>query len=478
MIIKEKNTLIILIIIFFGIFFRIYNLNFENLWHDEILSFWIADPSISFFETLDRHNELEQVPILFNLILKYFYKVFGYNVYLGRYLSCFFGIISLFICYLLSLQFKNTNSSIFFISLISFNIFLIKYSQELRVYSLMTLLIILSLYFLFKLFDREQNNFDYFCFTVFLFLAILSHPFSIIILISIICLSIIRKIFYQENLNKLNISLCIILALSIFYYFLYFINLNELTPWIPQINLKFFTNLFFSKFFGSRLLGLLHLVTLIYFIFIFRNDLITSKKFMVLILIIFFSYFLPLVFSLMFKPILIERYVMYLIIPILLIISFSIYNIEKIILRNSLIIIFILLTFSNFVTEDTFKQIFQNIEKKKPDFHSTLSKIEESDNKYFIIKKVINKTSGKIKFNSYIDLSLNKYVHKYILKNNFKLNLLSKHELDSLNINIFWIICYKDIDISKCEFPYNEDDYTIKESIDFKRINLKKIYLR
>ena len=124
---KEKNTIIILTIFLLGIFFRLYNLNFEDLWHDEILSFWIADPSISFFETLSRHNQLEQVPILFNLTLKYFYKIFGYNVYLGRYLPCFFGIISLIFCYLLSLEFKNNNSSIFFITLISFNIFLIKY---------------------------------------------------------------------------------------------------------------------------------------------------------------------------------------------------------------------------------------------------------------------------------------------------------------------------------------------------------------
>ena len=36
---KEKNTIIILTIFFLGIFFRLYNLNFEDLWHDEILSF-------------------------------------------------------------------------------------------------------------------------------------------------------------------------------------------------------------------------------------------------------------------------------------------------------------------------------------------------------------------------------------------------------------------------------------------------------
>jgi len=478
MMLKEKNTIIVLIIFFLGIVFRIYNLNFEDLWHDEILSFWIADPSISFFETLSRHNQLEQVPILFNLTLKYFYKIFGYNVYFGRYLPCFFGIISLIFCYLLSLEFKNNNSAIFFITLISFNIFLIKYSQELRVYSLMTLLIILALYFLFKLLNKKQSKLNYFFFTTFLFLAILSHPFSIIVLISIICLSTIHIIFYKKNLKKLNISLFLILVLTVIYYFLYFINLNELTSWIPQVDIKFFTNLFFSKFFGSRMLGLLHLVALIYFIFKFRKNLIASEKFLILVLVIIFSYSLPLIFSLIFKPLLIERYVMYLIVPILLIISNSIYNLEKIFLKNSLIAIFIILTFANFITENTFKQTFQKIDKQKPDFNSTLSKIEKSGNKYFTIKKILPTQNEKIKFNSYIDLALNKYVEQYISNNNFKLNLISQDKIDFSNIKEFWIICYKDVDTSKCEVPYEKDEYLVKENIDFIRINLKKIYLR
>ena len=478
MILREKNTIIILTIFILGIFFRLYNLNFEDLWHDEILSFWIADPSVSFLETLNRHNELEQVPILFNLILKYFYKIFGYHVYLGRYLSCFFGIISMIFCYLLYLQFKNSNGSIFFITLISFNIFLIKYSQELRVYSLMTLLIILSLYFLFKILNKKQDKLNYFLLMLFLFLAILSHPFSIIILISVICLSLIRITFYKENLKKLNISLFSILILSVIYYFLYFINLNELTSWIPQVDIKFFTNLFFSKFFGSRILGLLHLIALIFFIFRFRKDLITSEKFLILVLIIIFSYSLPLIFSLIFKPLLIERYVMYLIAPILLVICNAIYNLEKIFLRNFLISIFIFLTFANFVTEDTFKQIFQKIDRQKPNFYSVLSKIEESNNKYFIIKKTLAKNNEKMKFNSYIDLALNKYVEQYISNNNFKLNLLSKDKIEFSNINEFWIICYKDVDTSKCEVPYEKNQYLVKDNIDFIRINLKKIYLR
>ena len=195
-------------------------------------------------------------------------------------------------------------------------------------------------------------------------------------------------------------------------------------------------------------------------------------------MIIIFSYSLPLLFSLIFKPLLIERYIMYLIIPILLIISFYIFTLEKIFLRNSLIAIFIFLTFANFITEDTFKQTFQKIDKQKPDFYSAFSKIEKSNNKYFIVKKTLPKNKEKIKFNFYIDLALNKYVEQYISNNNFKLKLLSLDKIDFVNINEFWIICYKDVDTSQCEVPFEKDKYLVKDNIDFIRINLKKIYLR
>ena len=34
-----------------GATLRIYNLNYENFWLDEILTFWISDPSISINES-------------------------------------------------------------------------------------------------------------------------------------------------------------------------------------------------------------------------------------------------------------------------------------------------------------------------------------------------------------------------------------------------------------------------------------------
>ena len=48
----NKSVFFITFTIFvFGIFMRVYNINYENFWFDEILSFWIADPTISFMDS-------------------------------------------------------------------------------------------------------------------------------------------------------------------------------------------------------------------------------------------------------------------------------------------------------------------------------------------------------------------------------------------------------------------------------------------
>ena len=52
----KKNYLLFffLIIIVLGSFLRVYNINYDDLWSDEIVSFWLSDPSITFKETLKR----------------------------------------------------------------------------------------------------------------------------------------------------------------------------------------------------------------------------------------------------------------------------------------------------------------------------------------------------------------------------------------------------------------------------------------
>jgi len=63
------STLLIFLLLALGVTFRLYNINFDNLWVDEILSFWIANPDFDFKESYLNHKSAEKIPFLFNFIL-------------------------------------------------------------------------------------------------------------------------------------------------------------------------------------------------------------------------------------------------------------------------------------------------------------------------------------------------------------------------------------------------------------------------
>ena len=71
MVIKKNKLNILLFGIFiFGAILRSYNVNFNDLWSDEMVSFWVSDPSISFKETLLRLFSSNWM-VVYEISLKY-----------------------------------------------------------------------------------------------------------------------------------------------------------------------------------------------------------------------------------------------------------------------------------------------------------------------------------------------------------------------------------------------------------------------
>ena len=281
--IKNLNKLFFSLLffsLFFGILFRSYNLNYDNLWFDEIVSFWVSDPTISFKESFERHQIAEATPFFWNLLLKIFHKLFVYEPSVGRYLSCLIGILSCFSLAYLSRILKKDNSYILTFFLICFNVFLIKYSQELRVYSLIFFLSTINLIFFFRLIESHKTKinilFNLSFFLIFQTLIILTHPFCLIIFFSIILFSCISFLIFKKNYKYLNISIIIITIFNLIYIPIYVKNLNFYSSWITQPELSFYTNFYFSKFFGSRLVGLIHLIILLSLIIKFRKKFLSE----------------------------------------------------------------------------------------------------------------------------------------------------------------------------------------------------------
>ena len=432
-----------------GVLFRIYNLNYDHLWFDEIVTFWVSDPNLLISESYARVKETESTPFFYYFLLKVCHQLFGYTPEVGRYFSAIFGILSILTLGYLAKQISNNKSFLLVIYLTSLNIFLISYSQEMRVYIFTFFLSTLNLIFFYKLINNtEKRNFLYlilFCF--FQILNIYSFPFTLIIFLSIIAYIIYQYIFFKKRYYEINISI-IVVSIFLIFFIPYYLSASELyVGWIMQPDIKFYTNFYFSKFFGSRLMGIVHLSLLIYLILKFKKTIFTkdSKK-LVLLFIIFLSYFLPLTYGYIFKPIIFPRYIIFVLIPIILLISILIFEIKNKLIKNFLIIIIVFLNLGNHYSEATFKQFIDKRNFFKPDFKSMINLIYQSPEKNFTLDLPLSATQG-----NNINNAIGSYIERESQDINSKIKFINKKQFINSNKKTVWVVCLTTVTKNKCE---------------------------
>ena len=445
MVIQKSNLLNKYIIFFFliflfGVLLRVYNLNFEDYWFDEQAGFWVADPSISFSETLERSKELDRgTHLVFNLILKTFFYVLGYDPSIGRILPLIFGVLSIPALSYLSFQINNNKSFLLTAIISSINFYLISYSQETRLYSLVFLVSILNIIFFFKIYDLKDLNKSKFLFSIlyilFTVLGTCLHIFFFIIIFSQIIFLLVNYIFKKRTI--LFEIFIIFISICIYLFFMFdslLLQMGIKEFWIQQVSLEFFYNFFFSRFFGSKIMGLIYLIILLYLIYSNRVSIFKyNSKFLLLIFILFFSYFIPLVYSIFQKPILIDRYIIFILVPIIILISNLLLNENN--TKKRYIILFIIL--SSTITNN-YIEIFER-EISKPEFSKSLINISNSEDKSVIIKAGDELTEK---------LTIN-YVKNIKISKDNNINFLKSSD-DLSNLGKLWFVCYQPINGFDC----------------------------
>ena len=465
----KNEILFVTLIILFGLFLRGYNINFNDFWSDEMISFYLSNPDINFSETIKLIFE-SNLMVSYELTLKFFHKIFGYNFEYSRYLTLSLSIISIFYFYKLIKNNKNYHSALLGLILLSINIYHIRYSIELRSYMLTFLLaiILLNLIFYQGKIREFKNFFSYLLIFIISFFMLFSHAFSIIVILSInFYIFLIWTI--KKNFSKNNNLLFLTTSMSSLLFILIYINNISHTPyWIPEFKNSFFTNYYFSSFFGSRILGLLHLIILIYLIMIQFNKVV--KKFNIelfLIILILLTYIIPISYSFIFKPILIDRYIFFVLIPILYLISTLSFDLKSIYKKYTFIFLLVAPSFLNHFSENTFKQFYTNIYPSKPEVGKSLEHIVKNNNLNYSIVLIENNPH---KINFIYENYLKKYSKK-IDKNLMYLNYANNSELpDNL-----WLIYFTDITNEKFVKPIEFKDYMIKSNKMFNHLELYQL---
>ena len=477
MLIKNINIKIIPILLIFllAIVLRIYNINYEDFWTDEIFAFYTSEPGISFKETLIRTLD-SNFNCLFDFFLKVFHSLFVYDIHISRFLPFIISIFTLILFSLLLSKITSYPSLIFGLYILSINIFHIRYSIEVRSYILTFLLVIFFIYLNFK---NENDEYKYSITRLTLIiltsvLMLLSHAFTILILGSLIVYKFI-KIYKYKKINNKEVFLILGLAsISLLYLFVYLpINMKfadqliGLSPhWIKQVKFSFYSNFFFSQYFGSRILGLVYLLSLIFLIIKFKGIMLKNLNiYTFFVIIIICSYSIPLVYGYLFGPILIGRYIMFVLIPIICLLSHFIFLINHKIIKYFLIILICLTTTLNHLLfENTFKQFYKNVYYTKPQIRDSLKTINESDVKYFSLKKIDAKEKN-------LNEAYENYIIKYLEKMKFEINYFN-YQISNNTHDKFWIVDIRDAYKEDLALSRNFNDYQIAQKKYFNSLEL------
>jgi len=153
----------------------------ESLRLDESQSLW--QTSYSPKEILHIVGQDVHVP-LYHLTLHYWELLFGNNVVAARVLSLVFFLASIPMLYLLGLRaYEHRGVALFATALFSLSPFMNWYGNEVRMYSLLTLLAILSHYFFLGLY-KHGDRVSYVGFGIATLLGVFTHYFFLIIVAS------------------------------------------------------------------------------------------------------------------------------------------------------------------------------------------------------------------------------------------------------------------------------------------------------
>lgn len=187
---------LLFVLLALGTFIRFYNLTYTSLWLDEIYSMKAATITASILDVYE--NSKHDQPPLFFILLQTWFKIFGYSDYVGRALTCIFGILGILSIYFLGKEAKNQEVGLFAAFVTTVNWFHVGISIEMRFYALVFLLSTLS--FLFFIKSLKNSNISnlawYVVFTSFL---LNTHYFGMVLFITQLLIFICYVIFFRKS---------------------------------------------------------------------------------------------------------------------------------------------------------------------------------------------------------------------------------------------------------------------------------------
>lgn len=381
-----KEHWILLLILFIGSLLRLYKLDFQSPWIDEIFSLRHTNSEKSYSEIYQFLKDNDPHPPLYYWSLKAFGDIFGHSIFTARLFSSIIGILGIVMLYKLAKEVFNTKTAIISVALLSVNFFHINYSQEIRMYSMMFLTTTASFYFLVR-FIKASSIKNMLSYALFSTLMIYVQFFSLFTLFAqyIILLYFIFVPFKNSSFKFFRQTffaglITLLLYIPVIPIFIQTFNMKSIWIKLPQTD--FMSNII-NDFFGQSEFAVWIIVLgIILYIFSLSSNKNTEIKispenkisfsFFLFSIWILVTILIPLISSYVNLPMIVNRYFINILPPIIIISAAGLNKIKNETIKIVVLLFFI--TFSiiqlvyindyyNKVTKTQFREITNEIKK-------------------------------------------------------------------------------------------------------------------
>jgi mannosyltransferase len=309
---KEKiNAIILVAITLLGLALRLYHLDFQSLWYDELHSIVPTNPENSLASIIE-YCKIDQPPAFF-IYLYSFFHVFGYNEIIGRLASVILGVISIPVMYSLGREVRGHKAGLFAALLTSLNYMHIYYSQELRFYTMAFLFTALSFLFLIRAF--RSNRFLHFAaYVVFTSALLYTHYYGLVIYGVQVLVFIMLSLYSRQRKFIVAglVSGMLVIGLFLPWIPVVLSDLQIASFWIRMPEPTFIADYFYYYFGKDAIVSAIFIVLIWFFVrgHTTRDNASVDNRAvsMVLIFWLVFSYLIPYIKSLIGPPMLYVRY--------------------------------------------------------------------------------------------------------------------------------------------------------------------------
>lgn len=214
---RYVNGVFLIIVVFAVIFLRLHLLAERSLWLDEALSIIQASYPVGdiWAYTVFQYHELFEIHLPIYFIILHFCSVFGMSEFVIRLPSVIFGLAAFPVLYLTTKRLYNSKVAKIACLILAFSWLHIRYSQEVRMYSLFLFLSLASFYFFVRSL-QENRMCDWVTYIFLTAINLCTHVFSVFLPVSQV---IYLALMYKKSAWKQTIMSFSVTLLAIFIFF-------------------------------------------------------------------------------------------------------------------------------------------------------------------------------------------------------------------------------------------------------------------